>query len=88
MAETSYPFLRIARDYGVPYGQVLAYRDARLALRAARHHTPLSEVFDPWEDAAMIALNGTLAGAAILRAMDSEAARRARVRAQSSQQGA
>lgn len=86
MAETSYPFLRIARQFGVPYGQVLAYRDGRLkcaesvALRdrgACDHHIR----YDHWERAALIALNCTAAADAIVKAINTEQARRERVKA-------
>ncbi|NEV79502.1 hypothetical protein DYI24_20920 [Rhodopseudomonas sp. BR0C11] len=71
MAETSYPFFRIARQFGVPYGQVLAYRDALLR-SAGLSFAP----FDEWERAAWQALVGTSAAVAIVNAIIEENLRR------------
>ncbi|PPQ42138.1 hypothetical protein [Rhodopseudomonas palustris] len=74
MAETSYPFLHIARQFGVPYGRVLAYRDAVIKT-AGLSFAPL----DCWEREAWSALCGTAAAVAIVYAIEHESWRRAGV---------
>lgn len=74
MAETSYPFFRIAREFGVPYGLVLAYRDAVIKT-AGISFVPL----DYWERRAWSALHGTSAAVAIVYAVEHESWRRAGV---------
>ncbi|AVT76611.1 hypothetical protein RPPS3_25480 [Rhodopseudomonas palustris] len=74
MGETSYPFFRIARAFGVPYGLVLAYRDAVIKAAAIRFVS-----LDYWERRAWSALSGTSAGLAIVYAIERESWRRAGV---------
>lgn len=72
MAETSYPFLRIARQFGVPYGQVLAYRDAVIKTAGLSFAQ-----LDCWEREAWSALCGSVAAVAIIDAIKRESGRRA-----------
>lgn len=81
MAETSYPFLRVARQHGVAYGLVLAYRDGWLKqqqARAAREagRTYAGAEIDVWERAALLQLGGTSAALAVIVAVKREDARR------------
>lgn len=75
MAETSYPFLRIAREFGVPYGQVLAYRD--VLEKYDQSQPAQSLALDCWEYEAVLSLGNMRVAKAIDTARQKENARRA-----------
>ncbi|NEV75532.1 hypothetical protein DYI24_00350 [Rhodopseudomonas sp. BR0C11] len=84
MTDTSYPFLRVAREQRIPYRDVLAYRDAVLKLSGMAEKPSANVVddyrWDYWEAAAVRSLRtNEPARAAIIDAIMAESARRARV---------